>query len=184
MGKIYLISDCHFNHSNIIKYGRPFSSIEEMNETIVSNWNDTVGEEDIVYVLGDFFMGKSDGIEPILSRLRGHIKLIRGNHDTDARLKKYQELGVEYLGTNSFITYKGKIFILNHFPLVDKAFYDAIINRDRTDIVFCYGHVHEKPIHWEENPYALFHVGVDTNDFTPVPLEKIWKYSEKPIDNQ
>lgn len=58
MGKIYLTSDCHFNHLNIIKLGRPFSSIEEMNETIVSNWNDTVGEEDTVYVLGDFFMGK------------------------------------------------------------------------------------------------------------------------------
>ena len=37
MGKIYLTSDCHFNHLNIIKLGRPFSSIEEMNETIVSN---------------------------------------------------------------------------------------------------------------------------------------------------
>ena len=40
MGKIYLTSDCHFNHSNITKYGRPFSSIAEMNETIVSNWNE------------------------------------------------------------------------------------------------------------------------------------------------
>lgn len=182
MAKIYLTSDCHFNHLNIIKYGRPFSDIEEMNETIISNWNNTVDEEDTVYVLGDFFMGKLDDIEPILSRLKGHIKLVRGNHDTNARLEKYQELGVEYLGTNYFFTYKGKVFILNHFPLADEIFYDAIINRDRTDIVFCYGHVHENSVHWDENPYALFHVGVDTNIFTPVPLEKIWKYSEKLLD--
>lgn len=49
-----------------------------LKKTIVSNWNDIVDEEDTVYVLGDFFMGKHDGIELILSHLRGHIKLIRG----------------------------------------------------------------------------------------------------------
>ena len=42
---IYLTSDLHFNHANILKYepeSRPFSSIEEMNEVIIQNWNEVV----------------------------------------------------------------------------------------------------------------------------------------------
>ena len=54
---IYCTSDCHFNHKNILSYepqSRPFATIEEMNETIISNWNSVVTAEDEVWVLGDF----------------------------------------------------------------------------------------------------------------------------------
>ena len=81
---IYFTSDTHFNHTNILKYEpetRPFETIEEMNETLIANWNNVVKEEDTVYVLGDFFMGMLDAIEPIYNRLNGKVILIRGNHD-------------------------------------------------------------------------------------------------------
>ena len=72
---IFLTSDCHFGHKNIIKYEPDsrgqFDSIEEMNETIIQNWNSVVNNEDTVYVLGDFFMGHISTIEPILNRLKG-----------------------------------------------------------------------------------------------------------------
>lgn len=51
----FYISDFHFGHKNVIKFDhRPFESVDEMNSTLIANWNDTVGHNDNVYVLGDF----------------------------------------------------------------------------------------------------------------------------------
>lgn len=49
--KVFFTSDTHFYHGNIIRFcNRPFKDVEMMNETIISNWNDTVGQDDIVFI--------------------------------------------------------------------------------------------------------------------------------------
>jgi calcineurin-like phosphoesterase family protein len=76
---IYFTADTHFNHTNIIKYcNRPFKSVEEMNETIINNWNKKVNDTDIVYHLGDFSWGNP---VPFLEKINGKIFIIPGNHD-------------------------------------------------------------------------------------------------------
>ena len=51
---IYFISDTHFYHHRILEYtNRPFDRIEDMNETIIENWNKVVTPKDTVYHLGD-----------------------------------------------------------------------------------------------------------------------------------
>lgn len=80
--KVFFTSDTHFYHGNIIRFcNRPFKDMEMMNETIISNWNNTVGQDDIVFHLGDFCLGGSAEWTKILDRLNGKIYLIMGNHD-------------------------------------------------------------------------------------------------------
>lgn len=80
---IFYISDLHFGHNNVIKFdNRPFKTTEEMNETLINNWNSRVKPGDTVYVLGDFsmYLTPVEAID-ILRRLNGNIHLIKGNHD-------------------------------------------------------------------------------------------------------
>ena len=80
--KIFITSDNHFNHKNIIKYcDRPFDSVEEMNEAMIERWNETVSKDDVVLHLGDFCKGNVWMIKQIRERLNGTIILIIGNHD-------------------------------------------------------------------------------------------------------
>ena len=51
---IKFCSDYHLFHKNIISYdNRPFDNVEEMNQTLLDNWNSHVGKDDEVFFLGD-----------------------------------------------------------------------------------------------------------------------------------
>ena len=170
---IWFTSDTHFNHTNILKYEsitRPFATIEEMNETIISNWNKVVAEDDTIYVLGDFFMGMLDGIEPIYKRLNGKIILIRGNHDTKGRIEIYKSLGIEVKDIE-YISYKGRFFILCHFPIASEEFMN-MVRKDNSEVVCLYGHIHSNAAKGYVD--GTYHIGMDTNDLTPISLEQVW----------
>jgi calcineurin-like phosphoesterase family protein len=104
MTNTYLTSDTHFNHEMLVREGlRPFKTVEEMNETIASNWNDTVRPEDTVYFLGDFALGKNPSSWQ--TRLNGNIIFIRGNHDS-ASLSKITALEIVWEGTTLLLLHK------------------------------------------------------------------------------
>ena len=134
---IYFITDTHFHHSNIIKYcNRPFKDINEMNETIINNWNSIVKNDDTVYHLGDFCLSSDDEIKNIFNRLNGNKILIRGNHDRKP-VKFYEEIGFKVLTHAPIILDEYKI-MLSHGPLPDAKIKDGYIN--------LHGHIHNKKI--------------------------------------
>lgn len=85
----FYISDTHLMHERMLSMQpRPFATIEEHDETIIDRWNAVVGDEDIVYNLGDFAFGlakNSDRVREVFGRLKGRKYLIIGNHDVDKR---------------------------------------------------------------------------------------------------
>lgn len=171
---IFLTSDCHFNHKNILAYepeSRPFATIEEMNEAIINNWNSVVTDEDEVWVCGDFFMGQLTAIDPILDRLKGKIHLVRGNHDQKNRMKIYEERGID-VHDIAYIQYKGRYFILCHFPNESAEFVRMVVE-DNSEVVWLYGHVHGKAPKGYVN--GTYHVGADTNNLTPISIQQIWE---------
>ncbi|MDE6030769.1 MAG: hydrolase, partial [Oscillospiraceae bacterium] len=81
---IYYTADLHFGHDNVIKFdNRPFSSVEEMDRTIIEHWNGRVTYNDDVYIVGDFAFKNERPFTWYLDRLKGKKHLIVGNHDRD-----------------------------------------------------------------------------------------------------
>lgn len=151
-----------------------------MNETIIRNWNNVVQPEDTIYVLGDFFMGQIEKIKPILYRLHGHIILIRGNHDNEKRIALYKEFGIEVKDID-YLSYKGRFFILCHFPIASQEFID-MVRKDNSEVCLAYGHIHDQAPRGYKD--GTFHVGIDTNDLTPVNIDDIWRQAWPPAEDK
>ena len=108
---IYLTSDFHFNHNKpFIFLERGFQSVDEMNKTLIENFNSIVKPNDDVYILGDCMLGGADSLEKglgLMSWLKGKLHLIRGNHDSEYRWNAYSSLhNVIEKETSIFLKYE------------------------------------------------------------------------------
>lgn len=161
---IYFTADTHFGHGNIIKYeNRPFADIEEMNTHMIKNWNEKVEPDDDIYILGDLIFGKGQNANDILNQLNGKKYLVKGNHDSFLRDKKFDRDLLVWVKDYYVLKYNNRKFVLFHYPIQvwDCRHYDSI---------HLYGHVHSKTINKIPNSY---NVGVDVNNFTPISIEEI-----------
>jgi calcineurin-like phosphoesterase family protein len=179
---IFFTSDTHFGHQNILKYClRPYSSIEEMQEALITNWNSRVSNDDTVYHLGDFSFHERY-VESIVPRLNGTKILLLGNHDkphpankgkTPKKFETWRSLYLQYgfseVVVETTIEINGTLFRLNHLPSVDNEdFYQGqtviryLNHRPKDDMHQICGHVHER---WltstTKNGNIMVNVGVD-----------------------
>lgn len=169
---IYFTSDLHFNHDKAFVYKpRGFNSIEEMNETLIKNWNETVKTDDIVYVLGDFFLGSDlDFVTKTLYTLNGTINLIIGNHDTNAKLNIYRNSqNINSILFADKIKYEDRQFYLSHYPTLTA---DLQSNPDKA-VFNLFGHTHSNKKFFEDRPY-MYNVAVDAHNNKPVSLQQIY----------
>lgn len=160
---IWIISDTHFGHKNIIEYElRPFETVEAMNESLILRWNNHVKPNDIVYHLGDFGMGSTLEMVKIRNRLNGRIVLIRGNHDDG--LTKLLEIGFDGIADRLELQYKQWEFHLTHIPKSD-----LIYDENNHSIINVHGHVHGKTRVRKNRINA----SCDAWDYTPVTFEDL-----------
>ena len=172
---LWFTSDTHWHHSRIIEFcNRPFTSIEEMNEKLIENWNSVVKPGDTVFHLGDFCFGGSQAWNSILDQLNGNILLIKGNHDEKSLRQGYM-LRFKWVGYQLHLLIEDHSIYLNHFPFLC---YGGTYHDIPTWQLF--GHVHSGPGANGKDIDRLqylfptqYDVGVDNNNFTPVSFEQI-----------
>ena len=168
---IWVISDTHFGHRNIIEYcDRPFKDVTHMNYAIRDNWNSVVKPEDIVYHLGDVYMGWNDkqDIGQFLASLNGRKRLVLGNHDEGKDVvlhKAFQKIMVWRMFPEFGL-------LLTHVPVHESA----LIKGDKKDnpkkLLNVHGHIHEKPSPTVDHR----NVSVEQINYTPINIEELRKW--------
>ena len=115
----YYIGDLHFGHVNCLAFdNRPFKTIEEHDKALVDNWNNTVGIDDDVYILGDISWYNATKTIEIFQQLNGNKHLVIGNHDQKLlKSRELRELFVEICHYKEITLDNGKILVLSHYPI-------------------------------------------------------------------
>ena len=122
---------------------RPFSSVEEMNEVMIGKWNGRVRKNDEVIILGDLSFGNGTETNEILSRLKGRLYLVRGNHDE--RYLKDSDFNSSRFGWikdyAEFKDNKRKV-ILMHYPVFCYKGQYRLDTEGNPSYYMLHGHVH------------------------------------------
>ena len=172
--KVWFTSDTHFSHANIMKFcNRPFDDVNQMNDVLIKNWNETVPPDGIVFHLGDFCYGGSAEWTNIISRLNGKIYLVLGNHDIRNIRQGYMDK-FEAVMQQMTIRVNGQSIILNHNPFL-------CYGGSYRDVWQLFGHVHSGPLSNTgldiprlRTLFPLqYDVGVDNNGYRPVSFAQV-----------
>ena len=160
MSKVYVISDLHFSHHNMaIKRG--FKDAVSHDNHIIDTWNSIVTKRDVVWILGDITMEKSQGYE-LLDKLNGVKKVVLGNHDKPQHSPKLLEYVNHICGC---VKLKG--CILTHIPI-----HESEVDRFLLNI---HGHIHDEVI----PDLRYVNVCAENVDYKPVLLDKLVESKRK-----
>lgn len=182
MGDIWVISDSHWQHQNILNFtdsntGKPirpgFSDVTHMNEYMIEKWNSRVKPGDKVYHLGDVVMGKNpeDWMAKNWPRLHGKKTLIVGNHDDI----KMHAKGGWWSNVHMWRMLPDFGLLLTHVP-VHESNIKIYVAEDEEDagkvqksFLNVHGHIHQNPS--PKGPYK--NVSVEAIAYTPVNIETL-----------
>ena len=181
--KIFITSDTHYNHKNICsgetewdssRHVRTFQTVTEMNDLIVNSINSVVGENDILFHLGDWSFGGIEYIIEFRNRIKcKNVHLILGNHDQHILNNKDDirnifssvhdgicELSLS-INNGKHIEKTRHRIVLCHYPIHSWHKMDS-------GIIHLYGHTHSREVFNENTKSA--NVGVDGNSYEPYDL--------------
>ena len=163
MREIYVCSDHHFGHANIIRYAnRPMADVIEMNEALIERHNKVVKPSDIVYFLGDVTFNK-ECLYKVMPRLMGKKRLILGNHD-NLNMSDYTKFFEKIMGARNF-KFDGIRYELTHYPIIVNDSPPAGFN-----LVSVHGHIHDQIV---PNSRRHINVCVEHTNYTPLHIDEI-----------
>lgn len=165
MTNTFLIADTHFGHHGVCQFLRddgtklrPWTSYEEMDEALVTNWNAVVKPADKVYLLGDVVINRR--ALPTIGRCNGRKVLIKGNHDI-FKLNDYAPYFSDIRGYHVL-----NQMILSHIPI-----HESSLGRFGANI---HGHLHHRRVMKGSviDPRYIS-VSVELIDYTPISFDVI-----------
>jgi calcineurin-like phosphoesterase family protein len=179
--QLYFTSDTHYMHQNICRgttrwsnadgFTRNFDTLDQMNDRIVNGINTTVGQDDILFHLGDWSFGGFERIEEFRNRINcKNIHIVLGNHDH--HIERDRE-GIRRLFTsvNQYLELEVKgndweqNYVLMHYPIISW-------NKMNDGVIHLHGHVHlsaDRRI----GKGKTMDVGVDGNGLDPLHTSDI-----------
>jgi len=156
---IWVWSDTHFGHKNIIKYcNRPFCDLDDMSQQLITNHNETVGDDDLVIWVGDVaFMGDQRANE-ILANLNGDRILIIGNHD----INKGKVKNLHFKEKHLIYALPGLSppLVFTHFPFETCP----------ADWINVHGHIHNA---YDTNSLRHINVSVEVIEYKPMHWHRL-----------
>lgn len=166
MARTFVCADTHFGHRNILSFKRedgtslrPFTTIEDHDDSLVERWNSVVKDEDRVYLLGDVVINRK--ALSTLGLLKGRKCLVKGNHDI-FKLKDYLPY-FDDLRAYVVQKFEDRKVILSHIPIHPESVGRFGIN--------VHGHLHYNKI---DDPRYIC-VSMEHIDYTPVILQDLLK---------
>jgi calcineurin-like phosphoesterase family protein len=186
--RLYFTSDTHYNHSNICSatttwvgaenLTRKYNTLNHMNDELVNNINEVVGENDVLIHLGDWSFGGFEKISEFRNRIIcKNIHLTYGNHDHHIRNNK-EDIQEIFSTTQDYLFLdvrrpskdgKGVMdkysFVCMHYPI---ASWDSM----NDGVIHLHGHVHLPP-NLRLGEGKSLDVGVDGNNLHPMSLDEI-----------
>ena len=170
----WYFSDPHFGHVNMAKH-RGFSSVEEMDQTIVDNLNQYITKKDIIYCLGDvFWKGTYQDIRKFFTKIKfSRMIFIKGNHDKkllsflnhtkDTRFELHDSLIVKDSGIQLH---------LYHYPIFDwdRKFHNK---PDNFKYLHLHGHQHQNQQNSLMRIKGAVNVNLDLNEYKPLNIDVI-----------
>jgi calcineurin-like phosphoesterase family protein len=171
MRDIWVVSDTHFHHENILNFVdyagqkvRDFDTVEDMDNHMLDRWNSVIKPGDIVYHLGDVFIGPKDEFKRFWPKFHGKKRLLCGNHDD-----------IPFLSSGGFFS-KVQLWrqftefgiVMSHIPLHESSLYRG--KDTSAPMLQVHGHIHRL-----SSPTRMhYNVSVEAlDDYTPVHIEDL-----------
>lgn len=157
-------ADLHFAHQSMVdRHGRPFESVEDMDRKMIAHWNSVIDDRTTVWFLGDFCFWKipMDRMAWLFDQLRGRIKFLPGNHDTEfVRSLPWDEVLPDV--TIAQVAHTKQIVVMSHYPLREWPHYWH-------GALHLHGHTHANL----PSSSRSYDIGVDNMGFVPLTLAEI-----------
>ena len=170
---IFYTADLHLGDYGIAKYQSPFETLDEMEQTIISKFNEKVGRHDDVYIIGDVISHAKHSFAHYLRQLNGKKHLIVGNHDHDLVLSSKARSYFESIDTIKYVVDGDHRLVLCHYPMAEWNGYQRGVGH-------VYGHIHNHKNascqfmqEYLKNGVMALNAAVMVNDYAPVTFEEL-----------